>query len=280
MQTHEPQAAPPRRAGDQRRLADRRGAAAGRVLHALEHVSRTRAACACTCRRPATCRWQTVPSASRWWSAVTQGGGYRVNEHELINSSPETLRAALLKEAGSEPQRPRHAARRCARHAPVGHHRHGRARAARLRRAQHRHRQGRAGGQAVSSPVARPDSGVGALYRRLLGYVRAVPWRSSRSGSSGRCCSRRPWQASRCFVRSFGDGTFVHRDPRTIVWVPLGLVGLFFLRGLGDFTQTYFMGCVGRRIVKPDARMTCSGASSTCRSATSTATRPGCCCRG
>jgi biopolymer transport protein ExbD len=33
--------------------------------------------------------------------AVTQAGGYRVNEHELINSSPETLRAAILKEAGS-----------------------------------------------------------------------------------------------------------------------------------------------------------------------------------
>ena len=32
---------------------------------------------------------------------VTQEGGYRVNEKELINSSPETLRAALLKEAGT-----------------------------------------------------------------------------------------------------------------------------------------------------------------------------------
>jgi biopolymer transport protein ExbD len=32
---------------------------------------------------------------------VTQQGTYRVNEHELINSSPETLRAALIKEAGS-----------------------------------------------------------------------------------------------------------------------------------------------------------------------------------
>ncbi len=32
---------------------------------------------------------------------VTQQGTYRVNERELINSSPETLRAALLKEAGS-----------------------------------------------------------------------------------------------------------------------------------------------------------------------------------
>lgn len=33
--------------------------------------------------------------------SVTQAGGYLVNQHELINSSPETLRAALLKEAGT-----------------------------------------------------------------------------------------------------------------------------------------------------------------------------------
>src|SRR4029077_11123903 len=35
----------------------------------------------------------------------------------------------------------------------------------------------------------------------------------------------------------------------TIVWVPLALLALFILRGLGDFTQTYFMGYVGRQIV-------------------------------
>ena len=34
--------------------------------------------------------------------SVTQQGGYLVNSHELINSSPDTLRAALLKEAGSD----------------------------------------------------------------------------------------------------------------------------------------------------------------------------------
>lgn len=33
--------------------------------------------------------------------SVTQTGTYLVNQHELINSSPETLRAALLKEAGT-----------------------------------------------------------------------------------------------------------------------------------------------------------------------------------
>jgi biopolymer transport protein ExbD len=33
---------------------------------------------------------------------VTQQGGYRVNERELLNASRETLRAALLKVAGSD----------------------------------------------------------------------------------------------------------------------------------------------------------------------------------
>jgi biopolymer transport protein ExbD len=33
---------------------------------------------------------------------ITQQGSYRVNERELINSSPETLRAALIKIAGSD----------------------------------------------------------------------------------------------------------------------------------------------------------------------------------
>ena len=41
------------------------------------------------------------PSSEPLVITVTQQGTYRVNERDLINSSPETLRAALLKEAGS-----------------------------------------------------------------------------------------------------------------------------------------------------------------------------------
>jgi biopolymer transport protein ExbD len=33
---------------------------------------------------------------------VTAEGGYRVNERPLINASPDTLRAALIKESGSD----------------------------------------------------------------------------------------------------------------------------------------------------------------------------------
>jgi biopolymer transport protein ExbD len=38
--------------------------------------------------------------------SVTEAGGYLVNQRELINSSPETLRAALLKEAGTSRNMP------------------------------------------------------------------------------------------------------------------------------------------------------------------------------
>lgn len=52
------------------------------------------------------------------------------------------------------------------------------------------------------------------------------------------------------FAKFFGDGTFEQRDPRTIVLLPVALVVLFFLRGVGDFTQTFCMGFVGRHVVK------------------------------
>ena len=37
---------------------------------------------------------------------VTQGGSYRVNERELINSSPDTLRAAIMEVAGADRNTP------------------------------------------------------------------------------------------------------------------------------------------------------------------------------
>ncbi len=64
---------------------------------------------------------------------VTQQGSYLVNERELINSSPDTLRAALLKEAGTNRDMRVTIRADGARDAPVGDHGNGRARTARLR---------------------------------------------------------------------------------------------------------------------------------------------------
>lgn len=91
----------------------------------------------------------------------------------------------------------------------------------------------------------------GALqtYRRLLGYLR--PHRGVFVlGLGGAVLFSISMVSFTVFAKFFGDGTFENRDPRTIIWLPVALVGLFVLRGLGDFTQTYCMGYVGRQIVK------------------------------
>lgn len=85
-------------------------------------------------------------------------------------------------------------------------------------------------------------------YRRLLTYLR--PHRGMFAlGMAGGILFSATMVAFGAFAKFFGDGTFTHRDPRTIFWIPAALVGLFVLRGLGDFTETYCMGYVGRRIV-------------------------------
>jgi biopolymer transport protein ExbD len=38
--------------------------------------------------------------------AVTQSGSYRVNDRELVNSSPDTLRAAIIEVAGADRSKP------------------------------------------------------------------------------------------------------------------------------------------------------------------------------
>ena len=88
-----------------------------------------------------------------------------------------------------------------------------------------------------------------ATYARLLTYLK--PHRGVFAlGILGAMLFSTSMVLFSLFAKEFGDGTFVQRDPRTIVWLPVALVGLFLMRGLGDFTQTYCMGYVGRRIVK------------------------------
>ena len=97
--------------------------------------------------------------------------------------------------------------------------------------------------------VANALTGSGwTAYRRLFGYVR--PHRLQFTiGLLGAILYAATQSSFALLAKIFGDGTLAARDPRTILWVPLAVVGLFVLRGLGDFTQTYFMGYVGRRVV-------------------------------
>ncbi|MBL8266632.1 lipid A export permease/ATP-binding protein MsbA [Steroidobacter sp.] len=86
-------------------------------------------------------------------------------------------------------------------------------------------------------------------YKRLIGYL--GPHRGMFAlGMLGAIVFSISMVSFTVFAKVFGDGTLQNADPRTVVWLPLALIGLFLLRGLGDFTQTYCMGYVGRQIVK------------------------------
>jgi ATP-binding cassette, subfamily B, bacterial MsbA len=100
----------------------------------------------------------------------------------------------------------------------------------------------------VASAVPHDSQDAKRTYRRLLTYL--GPHRGAFTlGLLGGILFSATMVSFGAFAKAFGDGTFGQRDPRTIVWLPVALVGLFVLRGLGDFTETYFMGYVGRRIV-------------------------------
>ena len=45
------------------------------------------------------------------------------------------------------------------------------------------------------------------------------------------------------------DGSFVDRDPDTIRWIPLALIGIYLVRAIGLFVSMYGMSWVGRTII-------------------------------
>jgi subfamily B ATP-binding cassette protein MsbA len=88
-----------------------------------------------------------------------------------------------------------------------------------------------------------------AVYGRLLGY--AWPWRGQfLLGVLGMALYAATDAGTAWFVDRFLKYAFVDPDPRAAWAVPLGVLLLFLLRGLGDFVATYFPAKVGRHVVK------------------------------
>ncbi len=94
-----------------------------------------------------------------------------------------------------------------------------------------------------------PSPSVWNTYKRLLSYVR--PYRARFAmGMLGAAMFAATNTGVAWLAKTFLDGTFLKKDPAMLTVMPLALMGMFFVRGLGDFVQTYYMGWVGRRIIK------------------------------
>jgi subfamily B ATP-binding cassette protein MsbA len=87
------------------------------------------------------------------------------------------------------------------------------------------------------------------VYRRLLKY--ATPYLGVfLIGVLGSVLFASSNAALAYLVKQFLNGAFLVKDP-TVLWkVPLGVVVLFTLRGVGDYVQSYYSGWVGRQVIK------------------------------
>ena len=86
------------------------------------------------------------------------------------------------------------------------------------------------------------------VYRRLLGYVRPY-WRIFGVSIAGMLVFAVTEPLFAAMMKPLIDGSFVDRDIEIVRLMPWLLVGLFVVRGLAGFVNTYFLSWVGRRVV-------------------------------
>ena len=86
------------------------------------------------------------------------------------------------------------------------------------------------------------------LYFRLLRYVRPY-WSIFALSILGMLITAATEVAMPVSLKPFLDGTFVDKDPFLMKWVPVALVAIFVLRGIGAYIGTYASAWVGNKVV-------------------------------
>jgi ATP-binding cassette, subfamily B, bacterial MsbA len=102
---------------------------------------------------------------------------------------------------------------------------------------------------AAAGAGVKPAADSWLIYRRLLKY--AKPYTGVfLIGVLGAILFAASNASLAYLVRSFMHGTFITSNPSVQWKVPLGVVVLFTLRGIGDYVQSYFPSWVGRQVIK------------------------------
>ena len=96
---------------------------------------------------------------------------------------------------------------------------------------------------------AKPAGDFWSIYRRLFKY--AKPYLGVfLIGVLGALLFAASNSALAYLVKKFLNGAFLVKNPAVLWQVPVGVVVLFTLRGIGDYVQTYYPSWVGRQVIK------------------------------
>lgn len=88
-----------------------------------------------------------------------------------------------------------------------------------------------------------------AVYGRLLSYVKPY-WIAFAFAVVGMVMVAATETGFAAIMKPLLDGSFVEKDPTIMSLVPLGIIAIFLIRGIGSFTVTYCMAWVGRHVVR------------------------------
>jgi subfamily B ATP-binding cassette protein MsbA len=86
------------------------------------------------------------------------------------------------------------------------------------------------------------------IYRRLMGYARPY-WRMFALSIVGMVFYAATEPAFAAMMKPLLDGTFIDRDMDTVRLMPVLLIGIFLVRGVAGFINSYCLSWVGRRVV-------------------------------
>jgi subfamily B ATP-binding cassette protein MsbA len=96
---------------------------------------------------------------------------------------------------------------------------------------------------------SKPGGDSWSIYRRLLKYARPHLG-VFLIGVLGAILFAASNAALAYLVKKFLNGAFVVKNPSVLWEVPVGVVVLFTLRGIGDYVQSYYPSWVGRQVIK------------------------------
>ncbi|MDR2244555.1 MAG: lipid A export permease/ATP-binding protein MsbA [Burkholderiales bacterium] len=87
------------------------------------------------------------------------------------------------------------------------------------------------------------------LYKRLLGYLRGY-WKVFAVSLLAMTIAAATEPAFVALMKPLVDGGLVGKDPATMVWVPLAIIGLFLLRGVSSFVNEYATSWLSGHLVQ------------------------------
>ena len=87
------------------------------------------------------------------------------------------------------------------------------------------------------------------VYRRLLTYVMPY-WKLFLLAIFGMAAYASTDAGFAAVMKPMMDSSFVEKDPQTIKWMPLLILGIFIGRGISGFFATFFMAWVSRSVIR------------------------------